>query len=105
MTISGPALLAQIGAGGAPVILDVRSAQEFQRGHVPGALHVPFTAVGERLADIPGSPREPVVVYCQYGPRAWIAGRTLRRNGFTRVIYLKGHFHRWQKAGLRVETR
>lgn len=102
MAISGPELLARIDAGNAPAIVDVRSAQEFARGHVPGAIHIPFTAVGEHVWEIPGSPRDPLVVYCGHGPRAWIAGRALRRNGFE-VIYLKGHMHGWQQAGLRME--
>jgi rhodanese-related sulfurtransferase len=103
VAISGPDLLARIDAGNAPAILDVRSAREFERGHVPGAIHIPFAAVGAHLREIPGSPANPVVVYCGYGPRAWIAGRALRRHGFDQVIYLKGHMRGWRKLHLREE--
>ena len=96
-------LLAQIDAGDAPPILDVRSAWEFKRGHVPGAVHLPFWTVGTHLSEIPGTPDRPIVVYCGHGPRAWRAGGVLRRHGFAKVIYLAGHMHGWRTAGLREE--
>ena len=96
-------LLARIDAGTAPAILDVRSAWEFKRGHVPGAAHLPFWTVGAHLSEIPGTPDQPIVVYCGHGPRAWRAGGVLRRHGFTSVIYLSGHMHGWRQAGLREE--
>ena len=104
MAISGTDLLARIDAGNAPAILDVRSTKEFARGHVPGAIHIPFASVDQHVSEIPGSPRDPVVVYCGHGPRAWFAGRALRRHGFEQVMYLKGHMHGWRQAGLREET-
>jgi rhodanese-related sulfurtransferase len=93
-------LLARIRAGTAPVILDVRSRGEFDAGHVPGAIHIPFWNVSGRLAEIPGAKSDPVVVYCGHGPRAWIAGAALKRRGFTNVTYLDGHMSGWQEAKL-----
>jgi len=101
--IAGAALLAAIDAGTAPPIVDVRSRLEYSRGHVPGAIHVPFWMVQWRLRSIPGRRPDPVVVYCGHGPRAWMAARVLRRRGFARVILLAGHFSRWRAAGLREE--
>lgn len=104
MSITGTELLARIDAGRPPAILDVRSSWEFKNGHVPGAIHVPFWTIGAHLTEIPGGPSEDVVVYCGHGPRAWRAGRVLKRHGFTNVIYLQGHMHGWRQAGLREET-
>ena len=101
--MTGSDLLARISAGTAPAVLDVRSRAEFRRGHVPGALHIPFWKLS-RPAPIPIPPDEPVVVYCGYGPRAWMAGAALRRRGFRRVLYLEGHMAQWRRAGLREET-
>lgn len=98
-------LLAQIDSGQAPAILDVRSAWEFKRGHVPGAVHLPFWAVGAHVSDVRRRPGDPIVVYCGHGPRAWRAGGVLRRRGFTNVIYLTGHMHGWRQAGLREERQ
>ena len=103
-SITPEALAAQIESAHAPVILDVRSRGEFEGGHVPGAIHVPFLDVGERAPSLPASTAEPIVVYCGHGPRAWIAGAALRRRGFTRISYLRGHMAGWRRAGLREET-
>jgi rhodanese-related sulfurtransferase len=43
------------------------------------------------------------VIYCGHGPRAIIASRALRRNGFTRLTYLDGHFSQWRHRGFREE--
>lgn len=101
--IAARTLLARIAAGEAPVILDVRSAREFADGHVPGAVHVPFWAVGKHIEAIPAEKDEELVVYCGHGPRAMIAGRTLHRRGFTHLVFLDGHFSKWRHAGLREE--
>jgi rhodanese-related sulfurtransferase len=100
-----PATLAdQIAAGTAPVVLDVRSTGEYEAGHVPGAIHIPFQQVGSRLDELPAAPDAPIVVYCAHGPRAAWAGRALRQAGHTQVLYLEGHMTAWRKAGLPVET-
>jgi len=102
--ISGITLLAQIEAGSAPTVLDVRSQREFADGHVPGARHIPFWALPTRMSQISTSLTDPVVVYCGHGPRAYVAGAFLRASGFRRVMYLKGHFLKWRQAGLRQEV-
>jgi phage shock protein E len=101
--ISVAALLARIEAGAPPVILDVRSGVEFANGHVPGARHIPFWRVSRRIGELAIPPDAELVVYCGHGPRAAVAGRALRRHGFTRITYLDGHFSRWRSAGLREE--
>jgi rhodanese-related sulfurtransferase len=103
VAISAPELLAHIDAGKAPAILDVRSRGEFAAGHVPGAVHIPFHAIRRHASEIPAASDDPIVVYCGHGPRAWIAGSALRRLGFRNIAYLAGHWHNWQKAGLREE--
>ena len=97
-------LLARMRAGTAPVILDVRSAREFAGGHLPGAVHIPFWRVSARVAEVPAGRDEELVVYCGHGPRALMAGRALRRRGFTRVAFLDGHFSTWRRDG-RPEER
>ena len=101
--ITAEALLDRIASGTAPVILDVRSRAEFVQGHVPGARHIPFWRVSRHVDEIAGPRDTEVVVYCGHGPRAIVAGRALRRKGFTRIVYLDGHFSRWRSEGLREE--
>src|SRR5262245_1137991 len=103
MGIKPTALFELIEAGKAPRILDVRSDVEFKRGRVPGALHIPFAEVRRRSRDIPGPPGDELVVYCAFGPRAWIAGSALRRLGFKKVTYLTGHMTAWRRDRLPEE--
>ena len=65
-------LLAQINKNQAPIIVDVRSTYEYQSGHVPGAIHIPFwTAFTTDKLD--GYDKNSVVVlYCAHGPRAGV---------------------------------
>ena len=103
MEIAPRQLMADIASHAAPTILDVRSGWEYRRGRVPGAIHIPFWTIQRHLSQIPGSARDPLVVYCGYGPRAWMAGAVLHRHGFRRVMYLEGHMHGWRQAGFPEE--
>lgn len=97
-------LASRLEDGTAPPVLDVRSEGEYRAGHVPGAIHLGFLSTfghGDELAFDRG---EPVVVYCEHGPRAGIARFALRRHGFERVVLLEGHMSGWREAGLPVEA-
>ncbi len=93
-------LLAQIGSGTAPKVLDVRSGLEYRRGHVEGAQHIPFWTLPARLGDVEAANHDPVVVYCGHGPRAALAASVLRAGGFQNVTLLEGHWSGWTAAGL-----
>jgi phage shock protein E len=84
-------------------ILDVRSEREFAAGHIPGALNVPFNQVSRRASGVARTTDRELVVYCGHGPRAYIAALALRRNGRRRIVYLNGHFARWQQLALPLE--
>ena len=71
--VSAQELLAQIERGDAPAILDVRTRAEFEQGHVPGAVNVPFTSLLFGSPPLPFDPAAPIVVYCGHGPRARLA--------------------------------
>ncbi len=93
-----------IEAGQGPILIDVRSGSEYASGHVPGALHLPFRSVSSRVDGIRAERDEPVVVYCEHGPRAWWAARSLRSAGFQQVRYLEGHMSGWKRDGLPLES-
>ncbi len=104
MNIRPADLLAQIDSQRAPAIVDVRSRHEYLAGHVPGALHIPFWTAGWRAAEIRPGTDGSVVVYCAYGPRAWMAGSLLRLQGVRNLRYLAGHWAGWRRQGLREEA-
>jgi len=93
-------LMTQIDRGTAPVIVDVRSKKEFDDGHVPGAVHLPFMQAGSKWRTIAEAREMPVVVYCGHGPRAFLAAALLKRRGFTKILYLAGHMKRWREMKL-----
>ena len=97
-------LHASIRAGTAPTIVDVRTAAEYDSGHVPGAVHVPFYAVWSRGTALPPAKTDTLVVYCAHGPRAGLAKFGLWTAGYDDVRYLDGHMAGWKRRGLPLET-
>ncbi len=94
----------KIQAGEAMTVIDVRSSAEYDKGHVPGAVHMPFWKAFVMAKKLNRPQQQTVVVYCEHGPRAWIAKQALKQAGFAQVLYLTGHMAGWRKAGLPVET-
>jgi rhodanese-related sulfurtransferase len=66
-----------------PFLVDVRTSQEFDRGHIPGAVNIPVDELRSRLDELPLN-RE-VAVYCQVGQRGYLATRMLMQSGFKAV--------------------
>ena len=84
---------------GAVVVLDVRPAEEFCAGHVPGAVSVPAETVADLLGALPADAE--IVAYCR-GPYCVLASEVLeflRKHGF-RARRLEGGFPEWRAAGL-----
>jgi rhodanese-related sulfurtransferase len=96
-------LLAAIEAKQAPLVLDVRTPEEFASGHVPGALNIPIDELASRSGEIAAHRDEPVVVYCERGPRAARGADELVAAGFSDVKLLAGHMSGWRAAGLPTE--
>jgi rhodanese-related sulfurtransferase len=69
-------------------VLDVRTQKEFEEGHVPGALNIPYDQVAARSAEL-GARSTPVVLYCRTGRRSAVAAGELVKQGFTAVYDLK----------------
>lgn len=68
---------------GQALILDVRGAEEYASGHLPGSLHIPHTELRERLGEVrAAAERGPVRVLCASGVRSHIANRVLVAAGF-----------------------
>lgn len=88
---------------GSVTLLDVRPRDEFELGHLPGALNIPSSELQRRLADLP--PDQEVVAYCRgaYCVLSFEAVATLRRLGY-RVRRLEDGYPEWKAAGLPVEA-
>lgn len=95
-------LHARIEAGSAPLVLDVRSRDEFAAGHIAGALNIPHDEIDARLADLGPDRSREIVVCCAMGGRAAHAAAALRTAGFAGVKMLDGHMRGWCSSGRRV---
>lgn len=62
-------------------VIDVRSAGEFRRGHIPGSINIPLDELRERMGEIGPAPQS-LVVSCQVGQRGHTASLLLRQHGF-----------------------
>jgi rhodanese-related sulfurtransferase len=96
-------LLRQMQAGTAPLVVDVRSQGEYDRDHLPGAVHIPFYSISSGLSALNYGKKQPVVLYCEHGPRAGIAGFSLYLSGYDTVYSLEGHMKGWRKSAFPVE--
>ncbi|MDX1514992.1 MAG: rhodanese-like domain-containing protein [Gammaproteobacteria bacterium] len=102
-SVSPQSLHQRITRGDAPVILDVRSRQEFASGHIPGAINLPVTELRQRVGELSAYKNAELVVHCEVGPRAGMASRILEVNGFSGLVELEGHMRGWRNAGLPTE--
>jgi hydroxyacylglutathione hydrolase len=82
-------------------ILDVRTDQEWDEGHIAGAQHIMGGELHARLSELPANGT--IVVACGTGYRSTVAASVLERAGRTKVINLTGGMSAWYAAGLPVE--
>ena len=102
-SITAAELSARRAAGDAPVVIDVRPAEEYAAGHIPGALNIPFDQVAERISEVDAP--HGVALYCMVGPRARKGESALLGAGYTAaVLHLDGGMAAWKAAGLPVES-
>ena len=83
------------------LVVDVRTAEEYDAGHLPGARRVQLDEIGAALdaGEFPASPDAPLLVYCRAGSRSAQAAALLSERGFQRVYDLEGGITAWGEAG------
>lgn len=85
----------------ANVVLDVREADEFAAGHLPGAIHASRGMLEFKLSSQPElSARDlKIVLYCKTSGRAALAACALQDMGYLHVTSIAGGFDAWSAAG------
>ena len=78
------------------VLLDVRTEQEFARGHLPAACNIPLEVLRDQLSEL--SRDRPIIAYCYVGQRGYMATRLLQQQGFD-VANLSGGYRLIQNSG------
>lgn len=88
--VTAAGLRAELTSATPPFVLDVRTAGEFARGHLRGAVNVPVDDLRARLAELPRDRR--IAVHCKGGFRGHLAMRVLSAEGFTGMVNVTGGF-------------
>ncbi|MEX2047180.1 MAG: MBL fold metallo-hydrolase [Chloroflexota bacterium] len=81
-------------------LIDVRERSEYALGHVPGAQHIPYEELEQRIDEVPRE--RTLVVYCASGVRSSLATSIFERHGITAANF-RGGFNAWRNAGLPIE--
>jgi len=68
------------------LLIDVRTPEEFNRGHLPGAINIPYTEIRQNIGRLTRDRQARIVLYCRSGRRSGIAQKTLVDMGYTSVI-------------------
>ena len=84
-----------LGSGQPPQVLDVRTDDEWEAGHIEGALHVPLNELGDRIGEVP---REPLFVLCGSGYRSSIGCSLLQRSGRRDLTNVIGGWTAWEAS-------
>lgn len=85
-------------------VLDVREADAYAAGHIPGAVHLPRGQLELRIDAMFPDPTVRILAYCEFGKISTIAAGTLHTMGFLGAIALDGGIRGWQEAGHPLET-
>jgi glyoxylase-like metal-dependent hydrolase (beta-lactamase superfamily II)/rhodanese-related sulfurtransferase len=91
------------GGDGAITVLDVRDADEYADGHIPGSVHIPFGELPDRLDEL--SREATIAAICSGGKRSGMAASILQREGFERVVHVAhGGVGTWRENGRPTES-
>ena len=85
------------------LIVDLRSAEDYAKGHILGAKNFPLADLERRAGELDKQKAKPLILHCGDGNRAGGAVAVLRKKGFDSVHNLAGGYTAWQQAGLPVE--
>ena len=71
--------------------IDVRSAEEFQQGHLSGALNISHTEIAKQISQVTVDKTQPIHLYCRSGQRAEVALNELKKLGYSNVVNHGGY--------------
>lgn len=93
--------IAQLGSNS--LLVDVRTADEYNLGSIPGAINIPVDELRNRLPELPTD--RPIVVTCAIGLRGYLAYRILVQHGYKNVKNLSGGFKTWSAATAGIASK
>jgi rhodanese-related sulfurtransferase len=97
----------EVVSGSGFLVLDARSASDFDKGHLPGAISFPNATRGESYYELAAllQPDQPLLIYCsgKTCDDALQLGLFLREQGYKKILLFSDGFQAWKEAGLPVE--
>jgi molybdopterin/thiamine biosynthesis adenylyltransferase/rhodanese-related sulfurtransferase len=97
--IDSPAAATLLEGDDQPVFVDVRERDEWDEGHIPGAVFIPRGNLESRVEQAVPDKSRRVVVYCAAGNRSAFAAKTLEELGYEDAVSLAGGFTDWKRNG------
>lgn len=85
------------------LVIDVRGADEFQKGHILNSRNIPLPDIESHVGELEKFKTKPIIITCASSNRSGSAAAMLRKLGFAQVFSLVGGIGAWQQAGLPVE--
>ncbi|MBK1717438.1 hypothetical protein CKO27_07245 [Thiocystis violacea] len=82
------------------VVIDVRPAADYARGHIINALNIPMNGFKNQMATLNKHKGKPIIVNCRSGAQSSVACGQLRKAGFEEVYNLQGGIMAWESASL-----
>src|SRR5262245_51698484 len=88
---------------GNTLFVDVREREEWDEGHIPGAVHVPRGNLESRIEGVAPDREKKLVLYCASGARSAFSAKTLGELGYEDAVPLQGGFADWKRNGYDVQ--
>ena len=84
------------------ILLDVRTVEEFEKGHIANAINIPIDELRNRMAELDANKN--IYIYCQAGLRGYLGHRILKQNNYNKVLNLSGGYQIWEACVLEQEA-
>lgn len=82
------------------VVIDIREMAQFNEGHLPGALSMPYAQLSENSLALEKHKQRPLIIVCGTGQKSITAMNKLRKQGYTKTYILAGGVNAWNKASM-----
>ncbi len=102
--VISPQQAAQMQSEQKAVIIDVRENDEWNAGHIAGAIHIPLSEIKNRVSELATYQNSPVITQCRSGARSAKAADILKNAGFNDVRNMEGGLNAWQKSNLKITS-
>ncbi len=85
-----------------PLILDVRTQNEYNRGHLHSSVLIPVQELQSRYKELDHHKDREILIYCATGNRSTVASKILIDNGFKHIVNMRGGIYDWSKKNYPV---